>query len=63
MKASTRHAWDKTINFVTPGDSAETAPVASERKSSWWHSMWGSEEKQEGPQTVTEWMAQDRIDP
>lgn len=63
MKASTRHAWDKTIDFVTPGDDAETSTVASEKKSSWWQRMWGSEERKEGPQTVTEWMAQDRIDP
>jgi hypothetical protein len=63
MKASTRSAWDKTVDFVTPGDEAETAVVASKPRSSWWKRMWGSDESNEGPQTVTEWMAQDRIDP
>lgn len=63
MKQSTRNAWSKTVDFVTPGAETETTAVASKPRSSWWQKMWGSENQQEGPQTVTEWMAQDRIDP
>lgn len=64
VSTSTRNAWDKTIDFVTPGDSESPAtPVARQSEQSWWGRMWHGEDKQEGPQTVTEWMAQDRIDP
>jgi hypothetical protein len=63
MKQGTRNAWDKTVDFVTPGHAAETTAVASKPRSSWWQKMWGSDQPDEGPQTVTEWMAQDRIDP
>lgn len=62
MSESTRKAWHKTVDWVTPGDGTE-AQVVSEPRESWWARMWGSKEKQEGPQTVTEWMAQDRLDP
>ncbi len=63
MTESTRNAWHKTVDFVTPGDSSDEPVVRREPVDSWWSRMWGSEQKQEGPQTVTEWMAQDRLDP
>ena len=60
----TRTAWRKTVDFVTPGESSDAPVVASETRPSWWQRMWGSEEKKnEGSQTVTEFMAQDRLDP
>lgn len=63
MKSGTRNAWHKTVDFVTPGDETAEAPViVAESKPSWWDRMWTTEEE-EGPQTVTEWMAQDRLDP
>lgn len=63
MKQGTRNAWHKTVDLVTPSDDTETTAVASKPHSSWWQKMWGSEQPEDGPQTVTEWMAQDRIDP
>jgi hypothetical protein len=63
MKAGTRNVWHKTVDAVTPGDEVETAVVANKPRSSWWNKMWVSEVVEEGPQTVTEWMAQDRLDP
>jgi hypothetical protein len=64
MSDGTRTAWHKTVDFVTPGDGSDAPVVRSEPHESWWRRMWGSEqEKNEGPQTVTEWMAQDRLDP
>ncbi|MEX2092121.1 MAG: hypothetical protein WD971_05560, partial [Pirellulales bacterium] len=64
VSEGTRTAWHKTVDFVTPGDGSDTPVVRSEPQESWWQRMWGSEEeKNEGPQTVTEWMAQDRLDP
>lgn len=64
MTDGTKSAWHKTVDWVTPGDSATEAPVvAAETRPSWWARMWGAEEESQGPQTVTEWMAQDRIDP
>ena len=53
-----------TIDAITPGDSA-SAPVAQQAPSqSWWSRMRGAPDPQpEGPRTVTEWMAQERLDP
>lgn len=64
MTNGTKSAWHKTVDWVTPGESAAEAPVVAEdTRPSWWARMWGAEEESQGPQTVTEWMAQDRIDP
>lgn len=63
MKTHTHNAWSKTVDFVTPGEGTETAVVAAEPRESWWKRMWGSDEPDDGPQTITEWMAQDRLDP
>lgn len=64
MSQGTRTAWHKTVDFVTPGDDSDAPVVHSEPQESWWQRIWGpEEEKNEGPQTVTEWMAQDRLDP
>ncbi len=61
---STRSAWHKTVDFVTPGEAAAGTSVANNQpRDSWWHRMWSSNEEPQGPQTVTEWMAQDRLDP
>jgi hypothetical protein len=59
----TRTAWHKTVDFVTPGKRSEAPVGAGDTHPSWWQRMWGPKEKNEGPQTVTEWMAQDRLDP
>ncbi len=63
MSESTRSAWHKTVDFVTPGDGQDAPVIAAEPRPSWWHRMWHGEEVDESPQTVTEWMAQDRLDP
>jgi hypothetical protein len=64
MTDGTRKAWHKTVDYVTPGESATEAPVVStDPGPSWWARMWGAGDKPQGPQTVTEWMAQDRLDP
>jgi hypothetical protein len=62
MSDGTKNAWHKTVDWVTPGDGSDVAAVKSEPRVSWWDRMWGGEEEQ-GPETVTEWMAQDRLDP
>jgi hypothetical protein len=63
---TTTAAWHKTIDAVTPGESEPpaTPQVAQQApKKSWWN-WWGSEESEpQGPRTVTEWMAQERLDP
>jgi hypothetical protein len=64
---STRTAWRKTIDALTPG--AATAPRSSriarrEPQPPLWKRMFAAHETQpQGPRTVTEWMAQDRLDP
>ena len=61
---STRNAWHKSVDALVPGESADAVAAQREPRSSWWSRMWGAEErKPEGPRTVTEWMAQDRLDP
>jgi hypothetical protein len=64
---STRNAWRKTVDFVTPGGpDPRRPPRIAERDSqpSVWQRMFGaSEPEPEGPQTIPQWMAQDRVDP
>jgi hypothetical protein len=64
VKSSTRAAWDKTVDALTPGESRPKSSRVARRgaQQSWWRRMFLPEEPQ-GPQTVTEWMAQDRVDP
>ena len=63
----TRAAWGKTVDAITPGgssDSTSSRVARREDRPPLWKRMFGSEEQQpEGPQTVTEWMAQERVDP
>jgi hypothetical protein len=63
---STRAAWHKTIDVLTPGGaSSKTSSRVARRdaKSSWWGRMLGAEDEKQGPQTIPEWMAQERLDP
>lgn len=62
---STRNAWHKTVDLVTPGDESDEAPVIRQAaRDSWWDRLRGNSSPQtQGPQTVTEWMAQERLDP
>jgi hypothetical protein len=66
---STRDAWDRTVDALTPGDKSQPADassrVARRDQPSMWQRMFGTDEpaKKEGPQTVTEFMAQDRVIP
>jgi hypothetical protein len=62
MSDGTKSAWHKTVDMVTPGDGANPPVVQSDPRVSWWDRMWGAEEEK-NPETVTEWMAQDRLDP
>ena len=64
---STRSALRKTVDVLTPGDdsNSESSRIARrETRPPFWKRMFTTEEPQpEGPRTVTEWMAQDRLDP
>ncbi len=61
----TRAAWDRTVDLLTPGESKTRTNIArNQPKPPLWKRMMGIEEqKPQGPRTVTEWMAQDRLDP
>jgi hypothetical protein len=62
----TRAAWDKTVDALTPGvdsDVADSQTAQREVRPPWWRRMLSAKEQPQGPQTVTEWMAQDRLDP
>jgi hypothetical protein len=65
---STRAAWHKTVDSLTPGEPARTVdnPQLASRDSQppLWKRMFGiNQPEPEGPRTVTEWMAQERLDP
>lgn len=64
---STRNAWHKTVDALTPSSmkaNAPPAPRTARREPLWRRALGlGEEEKPEGPQTVTEWMAQERLNP
>ena len=64
---STRSAWDKTVDVFMQNDSSasDSSRVARrENRPPFWKRMFGADEQPPpGPQTVTEWMAQERLDP
>jgi hypothetical protein len=66
VKASTANAWHKTVDLLTPGrDEDERTPTrVAQREPSLWSRMFSTEStERQGPQTVPEWMAQERINP
>jgi hypothetical protein len=61
---STRSAWRKTVDVLTPGNaSAESSSRIARReiKPPFWKRTWGAQDP--GPRTIPEWMAQERLDP
>jgi hypothetical protein len=67
---NTKAAWHKTVDALTPG---EAAPAAAPRPDSsriartepqprFWQRLMGQDEEPNQPQTVPEWMAQERVD-
>jgi hypothetical protein len=66
---STRAAWDKTVNALTPESrtqsSGPSSRVARREDRPMWKRMFGSSEpqKKEGSQTIGEFIAQERVDP
>ena len=62
---STRTAWRKTVDALTPGEvpSAADPRVAAREKPPLWQRLRGAEQPQKpGSQTVTEMLSQERID-
>jgi hypothetical protein len=64
---STRTAWRKTVDALTPGNAAadQSSRIAGrDSRPPLWKRMFAADQPQpQGPRTVTEWMAQDRLDP
>jgi hypothetical protein len=62
---STRNAWDKTVDALRPGEpsSAPSSRVARDERPIWQRMFFAEPAQPQGPQTVTEWMAQERLDP
>jgi hypothetical protein len=64
---STRSAWRRTVDVLTPGDASSTPEprvASSPDQPPLWKRMIGtSQPQQQGPQTVSEWMAQERLNP
>ena len=68
VSTSTKNAWHKTIDALTPGDPTP-APRNGSRiakrdvEPSFWKRMFGAQPEPQGSQTVPEFMAQRRLDP
>jgi hypothetical protein len=71
FSASTKNAWSKTVAAVK-GEPKETTPAARnggarvakrDTDPPFWKKMFGAKPETQGPQTVPEWMAQQRLDP
>jgi hypothetical protein len=64
---SSRSAWNKTVDALTPGDQSQasgpSSRVARRERPSMLRRMFGADDatKKEGSQTMTEFMAQDRL--
>lgn len=68
VASGTKSAWNKTVDALTPGDPApqprpNSSRIArSDTEPTFWNRMFGKKEEVRQPQTVPEWMAQDRVD-
>jgi hypothetical protein len=63
---STRAAWDKTVDTFTPGPtrSSSSRIARSDVRPPFWKRMFSADKTQkERPQTMPQWMAQERLDP
>jgi hypothetical protein len=71
VSKATKDAWHKTVKAVTPSSST---PAKSETDNSprlakkemdppWYKKMFGAKTELQQPQTVPQWMAQQRLDP
>jgi hypothetical protein len=67
VRDSTKAAWRKTVDVLTPGEPPTTPPRLAERnhEPSFWSRMFPGETQKapEGPRTVNEWMGQERLKP
>jgi hypothetical protein len=67
---NTKAAWSKTVDAFTPGEpTPEAVPrpnssriAKAEPKSTFWQRLRGEKPELNQPQTVPEWMAQERVD-
>lgn len=60
----TSNAWHKTLDVLNPFDGPKQTPQPRVATNPGWRNWFRVEEdKHEGPQTVTEWMAQQRLNP
>jgi hypothetical protein len=63
----TRAAWHRTVDALTPGEQPQpsdpSSRVARRDDRTVWQRMFGADEQPQGPQTVGEFIAQERIDP
>ncbi len=63
---STRTAWRKTVDVLTPGEAAggpDSRVAARDQKPTLWQRMRGTRpEQKQGSQTISEFIAQERLD-
>ncbi len=67
VRNSTKNAWDRTVDVLTPGSSSPSTSARSsiaqrQVRPPFWKRMLADEQQKE-PETVPEWMAQERLNP
>jgi hypothetical protein len=68
VSRSTKAAWNKTVDALTPGEPTPPPPGSSSRiakrdgQPTFWQRVFGQQEELQQPQTVPEWMSQKRVD-
>jgi hypothetical protein len=73
ISKATKDAWHKTVNAVTPSSSTpaktnsgvDNSPRVAKKEMDppWYKRMFGAKTEIQQPQTVPQWMAQQRLDP
>ena len=71
MSKATKDTWHKTVNAITPSSSTpsksntDNSPRVAKKEMDppWYKRMFGAKTELQQPQTVPQWMAQQRLDP
>ncbi len=64
LGTGTRNAWHKTVDVLNPFDGADQPVAHQQPQPSFWSRLFRPEDNEhQGARTITEWMAQERLDP
>ncbi len=63
LGTGTRNAWDKTVDVLNPFDNADQPVAHHQPRSTLWNKLFPADNEPQRARTITEWMAQERLDP